>query len=146
MKRGPWLYVVATAYALGLGALVLTPIAGLLNRLTVKLYVIWKYDLHLPGNVLPEHFGFALNVLLFIPLGLLLVLFTRRPWWVATLACVLTSACIEGIQTLPFLHRFPSIADVISNGLGGLVGALVATWWIRRTTRRPLSPLATRRD
>lgn len=125
--------VAAAAYLLGLVALVLLPLGDWLGRLTVRLYVVWVYDLRLPGRVMPDDVGFALNVVLFVPLGVLLTLSTRRPVW-SVVACVVGSSTIELVQLLPQLHRDSSVLDVVANGLGGLLGALAA-WLLSRRVR-----------
>ena len=65
------------------------------------------------------------NVALFVPAGFLLAVVLRRPLLSAAL-CVLGSACLELAQQRWFPSRVPSVADVQHNGLGGLVGALLA--------------------
>lgn len=128
-------YGVVAVYVLAMAAVVFSPIQWWLNRLTVRIYVIVRYDLHGPDWVLPETVGAALNVLLFVPLGALLVALWRVPWPVAALAAVIVSAGIELAQGLPLLARQPSLVDVAANGLGGLLGALLVVgvrWWWRR--------------
>ena len=112
-------------YVVVLLLLVMTPISWVLNRLTVRLYVVGAYDLH-QRWLLPEHVGYLLNVLLFVPFGALVVLIARWPWWEAALVATGVSAAIEVVQYLPVLHRDATIADVICNGLGGLLGAVAA--------------------
>ncbi len=79
-----------------------------------------------------------LNILLFAPLGFGLAGLlggrggaARRPWAVAagTVALgVLFAAALEGAQFfLP--ERVPSLADVIANGLGALLGAALFNGW-----------------
>jgi glycopeptide antibiotics resistance protein len=74
------------------------------------------------------------NVALFVPAGFLLAVVLRR-CWPSVLGCVLASAAIEGAQHAYLPSRVPSLADVEHNGLGGLIGALLA-WplvaWLRR--------------
>ena len=74
------------------------------------------------------------NVALFVPAGFLLAVVLRR-CWPSVLGCVLASAAIEWAQYLYLPSRVPSPADVEHNGLGGLIGALLA-WpvvaWLRR--------------
>lgn len=142
MRRRPVL-LIGAAYVVVLFLLVFTPISWTLNRLTVEMYVAWKYDLGWPGDFLPEDFGAALNVLLFLPLGILVVALFRWPWWLATAVAVTVSMSIELVQAVvPALHRQASLSDVVTNGLGGLLGALVATAWNRRHELRQLAPLA----
>jgi glycopeptide antibiotics resistance protein len=94
--------------------------------------VIYRADLRLPGGVLPEDFGELLNVVLFVPLGVLLVLVLRRSWLEAALVAVAVSAVLEVVQLVPALHREATLGDVLTNGLGALVGATIATVVRRR--------------
>ena len=77
------------------------------------------------------------NVALFVPAGFLLAVVLRRSW-ASVLGCVLASAAIEWGQYAFLPSRVPSLADVEHNGLGGLVGALLA-WplvrWLRPKPR-----------
>ncbi|GAA1511551.1 VanZ family protein [Nocardioides humi] len=65
------------------------------------------------------------NVALFVPAGFLLAVVLGRPLLAAVLA-VLASACIELAQQQFLPTRVPSLADVVHNGLGGLLGAVLA--------------------
>lgn len=94
-----------------------------LNRLTVRLYVAFAPVT--PAGARPEDYGTALNVLLFVPLGWLLVRATRRPAWMAVLLALLASGGAELVQ-LVFLDRQAGVVDVVANGAGALVGALLA--------------------
>lgn len=77
------------------------------------------------------------NVLMFVPLGLLLVLaFRRLPWWAAALGCAAFSGTIELSQLLFLPERVASIVDVATNTLGGTIGALLA-WAVVRQLSRP---------
>jgi glycopeptide antibiotics resistance protein len=124
--------LLSAAYGGWLMVLVLTPISPVLNDLTVRLYMIYRYDLSLPGNVLPQDFGYLLNVLLFIPVGWIVVLVVRRSFGVAVLFAVLVSMAIELVQLVPALHRDATLSDVITNALGGLIGAGVAGYVRKR--------------
>jgi glycopeptide antibiotics resistance protein len=125
MTRRRLRLVAGVTYVVVLLLLVTTPISWVLNRLTVRLYVVGFYDLH-QHWLLPEHVGFLLNVLLFVPFGALVVLIARWPWWEAALLATGVSAAIEVVQYMPVLHRDASFADVICNGLGALLGAMAA--------------------
>jgi len=82
-----------------------------------------------------DQLEFAANILFFIPLGYLLTLLLGRDrWWFSTLLAAGASVCIEVGQQEFLAARFSSIADVVANTLGALVGALVAHWF---TGRRP---------
>jgi VanZ family protein len=80
------------------------------------------------------------NVLFFVPLGLLVVLFAgARWWWAGAGAGVVVSACIETGQALFLPARTASVADVLANGLGATLGALLGVLllgWARRRRRR----------
>lgn len=69
---------------------------------------------------------FLANVALFIPVGMfLLLLVGTRFWWVALLASFALTAFIEAAQRgIP--GRVPDEQDVMANGLGAVIGALVA--------------------
>jgi glycopeptide antibiotics resistance protein len=79
------------------------------------------------------------NVALFVPAGFLLSVALGRPILSAAL-CVLGSACIELAQQRYFPSRVPSIADVQHNGLGGLLGALLA-WPLSRLLKVYKQPM-----
>jgi glycopeptide antibiotics resistance protein len=125
MEHRTGVLAIGALYAVGLMLLAFTPISWVLSELTLKLYIVGAYELHL-GWVLPEHYGYLLNVLLFVPFGALVVLIVRWPWWAAALVATAASAAIEVVQYLPVLHRQATLADVICNGLGALLGAVLA--------------------
>jgi glycopeptide antibiotics resistance protein len=69
----------------------------------------------------------ASNVLLFVPLGALMVwLMGRRYWWVGPAAGVLLSSLIELAQFLFLPARYPTLADIAANTLGAALGAGLA--------------------
>ncbi|GAA3679277.1 hypothetical protein GCM10022237_43200 [Nocardioides ginsengisoli] len=83
------------------------------------------------------------NVALFVPAGLLLAIVLGRPLVAAALT-VLASACIELAQQRFFPSRVADVADVWHNGLGGVIGALVAVPFSRvsaSTRARPAASL-----
>ena len=95
---------------------------------------------------------FAANVLLFGPLGFLLALLFRHPWWGTALAIALSAAAELGQIVIP--SRVASLRDVLANALGAVIGAAVAWLLVLRRERRrarstpPLSrarPQGTRR-
>ncbi|HET6718963.1 MAG TPA: VanZ family protein [Rhodocyclaceae bacterium] len=74
------------------------------------------------------------NVGLYLPLGFLWALWLLRwrwlqkIWWIATVPAVALSLGVEVVQNwLP--TRVPSNLDLLCNGLGGLVGVLLARRW-----------------
>jgi len=135
MTRRRLRLVAVVTYVVVLLLLVMTPISWVLNRLTVRLYVVGAYDLH-QRWLLPEDVGYLLNVLLFVPFGALVVLIARWPWWAAALVATAASAAIEIVQYLPVLHREATLADVVCNGLGGLLGAMAAAFVLQRRKYR----------
>ncbi|MEO5853350.1 MAG: VanZ family protein [Nocardioides sp.] len=94
-----------------------------LNRLTVRVYVAFAPVA--PAGARPEDYGTALNMLLFVPFGWLLRRATRSPAWVVALLALLVSGGAELVQ-LEFLDRQAEVVDVVANGAGALVGALLA--------------------
>ena len=75
------------------------------------------------------------NVALFVPAGLLLAIVLGRAWLSAVL-CVLASIGIELAQQRYLPSRVPSLADVEHNGLGGVIGAVLALITSRLFTPR----------
>lgn len=69
------------------------------------------------------------NVALFVPVGFLLVLVLRR-WWPAVLVGVLGSLCIEVVQAAYLPLRVGTSADVVHNGYGVVIGALLAAPYV----------------
>lgn len=124
------------AYVLALVLLVTGPWGGALNRLTVRLYTLFRYDVPIaPDWALPQHYGFLLNIVLFVPLGVALVVVARWAWWTAACAGTAASAAIEVVQWL-WLPRHGDWRDLLANALGTLVGALAARWVSPRGPRR----------
>jgi glycopeptide antibiotics resistance protein len=135
MTRQRLRLVAVVTYVVVLLLLVMTPISRVLNRLTVRLYVVGAYDLH-QRWLLPEDVGYLLTVLLFVPFGAMVVLIARWPWWEAALVATAASAAIEVVQYLPVLDREATFADVVCNGLGALLGALAAAFVLQRRKYR----------
>lgn len=67
----------------------------------------------------------ALNVLAFAPLGFLLAIATGRPP-VAALAALALSLLVEGAQATVVPGRDPSLSDLLTNTIGGAIGAWTA--------------------
>lgn len=127
------------AYVVVLAFLALAPIGWQLNRLTVRLYVFFKYDVPIAPWALPEQYGDLLNALLFVPAGALLAC-TRLRWWGAAIVCVTVSGSVELLQLA--VGRDATIRDVVANGVGGLIGALASelAQRARRARRRGGGP------
>ena len=113
--------------AIALAVLLLGPWGWELNRLTVRLYVFFGYDLAIaPGWALPWHYGALLNIVLFVPVGATLVLVTGWSWTRVVLFSTAASALVELAQAT-LLEREGSVLDVATNGLGAALGAAVVT-------------------
>jgi hypothetical protein len=86
--------------------------------------------------------GLLLNVLLFVPLGALLVRIGSSVWRAALLGFAL-SAAIEVTQWLAIAGRTTSLSDLLANATGALVGALL--WRERAALFAPHTAMAQRR-
>ncbi|MCR2784315.1 MULTISPECIES: VanZ family protein [unclassified Microbacterium] len=81
---------------------------------------------------------FTANVVMFVPAGVLWVLWTGpRRWWLALLVGLALSAGIEATQALALPERYPDPRDLAANTLGAtLAAALLAALVRPRTPRR----------
>ena len=110
--------VVLTLYGLGLAMIALWPVpvdsgaSRLLRRLTQVLPALTY-----------ERIEFSTNILLFVPLGVLLMLILRRRYLILPIAIAVTVA-IECTQALLLDERTPSVLDIIANTAGACVGML----------------------
>lgn len=140
---GPVVLSLTAAYAVALALLVLGPWGWALNRVTVRLYVFFRYDWPVaPDWALPEHYGVVLNLLLFVPLGTVLALLSGWAWWWVTLVAAVASGAIEVVQGL-WLVREASWADVVANTVGASAGAVTVSLLVRpgwRRAGRPSTP------
>lgn len=101
-------------------------------------YRVISFLKRLPTGLSWDQLEFSLNIAMFVPLGVLLVLlFGPRFFWLAVVASLAVTFSIEALQHLiPF--RVPDTRDLIANGLGGVLGMLVGLVLIalRRITKR----------
>ncbi|MET0821123.1 MAG: VanZ family protein [Aeromicrobium sp.] len=80
---------------------------------------------------------FTANIALFVPLGVLLLLWWRhRGWPHATAVAFATSLTIEVLQQLIRPERYASARDVAANTLGGAIGGLLVVAGRRLSRRR----------
>lgn len=142
---GPVVFTVIAVYAVAMVVLVLGPWGRALNRVTVRLYVFFRYDWPVaPDWALPAHYGLVLNVLLFVPLGAAIALLTRWAWWWVTLLGAVGSVAIEVVQGL-WLARESAWSDVVTNTIGAFVGAVAVSLLARPGWRRAGRPSSPRR-
>ena len=71
-----------------------------------------------------ERIEFSANILLFVPLGVLLMLILRRRYLILPIALVVTAG-IESAQALLLDRRTPSMTDIIANTTGACIGMLI---------------------
>ena len=111
--------VVLTLYGISLAMIALWPVpvdsgaAGFVRRVTRVL----------PMLTYPR-IEFSANILLFVPLGVLLMLILRRRYLILPIAIAVTVA-IECSQGLLLDKRTPSVLDIIANTAGACLGMLI---------------------
>ena len=92
------------------------------DRLLAKL---WSKGL--PTFVDYGFIEFTANIAFFVPVGFLLgLLFPYRLWWRAIVGGGLLSASVETAQGMFLPGRVSSVADVVANTAGAVIGCLVA--------------------
>jgi VanZ family protein len=115
------------AYALILGVIALWPTP--VDRGGARLLARTLKDLHqhgLPGWIDYTFVESASNVLLFVPLGALVVwILGRRYWWAGAAAGMVLSGGIELAQFAFLPARYPSLLDVAANTAGATIGCLL---------------------
>lgn len=145
MRDGRLLVALTLVYVVALGVLVAGPWGWALNRLTVALYVQFRYDWPIaPEWAGPEDYGWLLNVLLFVPLAALVASVTKAAWWWVVAAAALASSLIELVQWA-WLVRVGDLHDVVANTLGAAIGAVGVSLLARRGSRRAGRPAPPRR-
>jgi VanZ family protein len=116
------------AYGVLLGVIAFWPVP--VDRAGAALLLKALRKLHRWGIPDWVDYGFvesASNVLLFVPLGALVVwIMGRRYWWVGAAAGILLSSLSELAQFFFLPARYPTLADVAANTLGATLGALLA--------------------
>ncbi len=93
-------------------------IASGLNRL-----LAWFAERPSTAWITFDRVEFGANVAMFVPLGVIAVLwFGVRGWWAAPLIGALASATIETLQALLLDARVADVRDIIANALGSVIG------------------------
>lgn len=149
LHRHPALSLLTGGYLAFVAWVTLTPQAYASAHIGILYRVLDA--LHRRGHLLTvdeSELELLANVALFVPVGMfLLLLVGTRFWWAALTASFALTAFIEAAQrSIP--GRVPDEQDLMANGLGAIIGALVAlvltlpTEWRRRRRRldsaRPL--------
>ena len=81
----------------------------------------------------------AVNVLFFIPLGMLLPFFQKKLFWIKTVfLCFLISAGFEVLQIVNGFGAFTYI-DIINNTAGGIIGAFIYLFLHKKVKEKPLA-------
>ena len=123
---------------IGAAAIVFLPIGWPLNRFIVWLYYAGR-GIGIPSFVTIEAYDTGLNILLFaVPVALAATVWPRARWWLWALIALIASAAVELVQ-LAALPRDASVADVLVNTLGAVLGAGAAGLlraWIGSSARR----------
>ncbi len=124
--RHPLLSLATLAYLAAVGWLTLTPQSSVLKN-----SLLWRLAEFFDRFEATEWMTFSMlefaaNVALFVPLGLFFVLlFGRRQWWLAIVVGLLMTAGIEFAQQ--FIDgRVSDPRDLVANGLGTVLGTLIA--------------------
>ncbi|MET0864731.1 MAG: VanZ family protein [Nakamurella sp.] len=92
----------------------------------LKDFLLRAYTHGLPTFITFDRIESAANVLMFLPIGFFGALALGRARWLIVPAAVCASAGIEIVQALRMPERVGTPKDVIANGLGALLGYLLA--------------------
>ncbi len=127
LHRHPVLSLLTGGYLAFVGWLTLTPQVDAAGRISIIYRVLDA--LHRRGYLVAiddNQLEFLANIALFVPVGMfLLLLFGTRLWWVALTASFAMTTFIEVAQrSIP--GRVPDERDLVANGLGAIIGVLVA--------------------
>ena len=127
LHRHPVLALLTGGYLAFVAWLTLTPQAYASDHIAVIYRVLAAAHRH--GYLLSiddRRLEFLANIALFVPVGMfLMLLFGTRLWWVALAASFAMTTAIEVAQrSIP--GRVPDERDLIANGLGAIIGVLIA--------------------
>ena len=145
LRRGAGWLALAYLAALTLIAFWPTPVDRGLHG-SISSVVLWLHAHGVPVWLDYEIIEFSANIVLFVPVGLLVVLLagTRHHsigTLIGTMVGTLFSCTIELGQLLFLPERFATVNDVIANSLGALLGTLIAAV-VLRVTLGPAHPPA----
>ncbi len=129
-RRPRWVIWCLGAYALAAAVVLLSPISP---SAVIDALMAWIHENPALLFVRQGWVEFGANIVLFIPVGLLVALLFRR-LWVGIACAVAISVMVELVQIL-LPARMATPRDVLANGLGALIGGLIA-FGIERAVRR----------
>lgn len=138
MKNPPW-RIALTAHLAGLALVGFWPTPvdkPVLGTLTTVLK-------HLHGVGVPRWIDYhfvesSANVVMFIPLGFLAAMaFPTKPWWHLAAIGLAASLCMEFGQLLFISARYSSVADVVTNTCGAVIGITSARLLARIKASKP---------
>ena len=123
-----------TLYTVALALIALWPVpvdggAGSVLRTITRIFPALTY----------ARIEFSANILLFVPLGVLLMLILRRRYLIVPIAIAVTVG-IECAQALLLDKRTPSVLDVIANTAGACIGMLLVAVIESRRARATALP------
>ena len=127
LHRHPLLSLLTGGYLVFVAWLTLTPQSYAAQHIDIIYRILDA--LHRRGYFLTiddTRMEFLANIALFVPVGMfLLLLFGTRLWWLALGASFAMTSAIEFAQrSIP--GRVPDTRDLESNGLGAIIGVLIA--------------------
>jgi len=132
-RRHPILSLLTLAYLGALAWVTLTPSSNSDRAFSLLQRIVREFQSHASTDFLTfTRVEFLANIALFVPMGIFVVLLLgRRLWWAGIIAGILASCWIELAQGIWLADRVSDPRDLVSNGLGTLIGVLLAllvTW------------------
>lgn len=106
------------------------PAAGSLGT-----FIAWMHSHGVPRFIGYGTIEFSANIALFVPMGIIASVWTKRAW-AGLLVGFVASVAIETGQALFLAQRFASGLDVLANTLGAGIGAVLYILAHRHQSRR----------
>ena len=149
-RRHPILSLMTLAYLGALAWVTLTPSSNSQRAFSLLQRLVRLFESHASTDFLTfARVEFLANIALFVPMGVFVVLLLgRRHWWAGIFVGVLASCWIELAQGIWLPDRVSDPRDLMSNGLGTVLGVLLAlliTWPAAYRHRRQTRAVAARR-
>uniref|UniRef100_A0A942SZT8 VanZ family protein n=1 Tax=Neobacillus citreus TaxID=2833578 RepID=A0A942SZT8_9BACI len=125
MFRKLLLLALTAGYAWVIWRMTLTPqVFTAAQSSLVEHAIVWAQQLTGSSWLTYERTEFLANIAMFVPVGMLAALWLPRRWWIlGAIVAVGLSVGIELYQGEFLPNRVSDPRDVLSNGLGGLLGA-----------------------